>query len=124
MGNVWVFFNVARPPFDQKKVRQAIAYAIDKKELIKAASWGLGEEVNNQPFLNRSRMYIPVPERAYDAAKARELLAEAGYGKGFKVEFFQTSGGGELSAAEVVAGQLKKDRDRGHDQDPRPGTLV
>lgn len=108
VGNVWAFFNVAKPPFDQKKVRQAVAYAIDKKELIKAASWGLGEEVNNQPFLNRSRMYIPVPEREYNLAKAKELLAEAGYGKGFKAEFFQTSGGGELSAAEVAVGQLSK----------------
>jgi len=43
VGTVWVYINVTKPPFDNKKVRQAFAYAIDKHELIKAAS---GDWVN------------------------------------------------------------------------------
>ena len=86
-----IYFNCSKPPFDNKKVRQAVAYAIDKKEIVKAAFWGLGEIVNNQPFLNRSRMYIPVKDREVDLAKAKQLLAEAGYPNGFKTEFLEYS---------------------------------
>jgi len=108
VGCIWVFFNVSKPPFDNKKVRQAIAYAIDKQELIQAAFWGLGEPVNNQPFLNRSRMYIPVKDREVNLARAKQLLSEAGYPKGLKTEFLQFSGGTELPACEVIVGQLSK----------------
>ena len=59
VGCSWIYFNVTKPPYDNKKVRQAIAYAIDKKEFVNAAYFGLGETTNNQPFLNRSRIYIP-----------------------------------------------------------------
>ncbi len=109
VGNQWIYINTAKPPFDNKKVRQAVAYAIDKNEVIRAAHWGLGETVNNQPFLNRSRMYIPVKDREEDLKKAKQLLAEAGYPKGFKVEFFQFSGPTyDLDACQVIIGQLSK----------------
>jgi len=109
VGNQWMHFNVSKPPFDNKKVRQAVAYAIDKNEIIKGAHWGLAEPVNNQPFLNRSRMYIPVEDRKPDLAKAKQLLAEAGYPDGFKTEFFQFSGTTyDIAACEVIMGELKK----------------
>ena len=109
VGNQWMFINVSKPPFDNKKVRQAIAYAIDKNEIMKGAHWGLAEPVNNQPFLNRSRMYIPVKDREVDLVKAKQLLAEAGYPDGFKAEFFQFSGTTyDLDACQVIIGQLKK----------------
>ena len=108
VGCVWVYFNTRKPPFDRVKVRQAVAHAVDKKELIQAAFWGLGEPVNNQPFLNRSRLYIPVKEAEVDLVKAKQLLAEAGYPNGFKMEFLQFSGGTELPACEALLGQLSK----------------
>jgi peptide/nickel transport system substrate-binding protein len=108
VGCIWIYFNVSKPPYDNKKVRQAIAYAIDKKELIKAAYWGLGEYTNNQPFLNRSRMYVPVEDREYNPEKAKQLLAEAGYPNGFKAEFLEFSNTTYLDGANVVVGQLKK----------------
>jgi peptide/nickel transport system substrate-binding protein len=108
LGCIWVYFNVTKPPFDNKKVRQAIAYAIDKKELIRAAYWDLGEYTNNQPFLNRSRMYIPIKDREVDLVKAKQLLAEAGYPNGFKAEFLQFSNTTYLDGCQVVVGQLKK----------------
>jgi peptide/nickel transport system substrate-binding protein len=107
-GNMFISFNVTKPPFDNKKVRQAIAYALDKKKLLKAAFWGLGELQNQQPFLNVSRFYIPVKEREQDLAKARQLLAEAGYPKGFKVEFLQYTVHYNLITAEAIFGQLKE----------------
>ena len=109
VGNTWIWFNVKKSPFDNKKVRQAIAYAIDKEELIKASLWGFGDPVNNQPFLNRSRMYIPVQDREVNVAKAKQLLAEAGYPKGFKTEFILPSGMvSDVEGCQVIMGQLNK----------------
>ncbi len=108
VGNSQIYFNVSKPPFDNKKVRQAVAYAINKQEVVEAAYWGLGEVVNNQPFLNRSRMNIPVKDREVDLAKAKQLLAEAGYPHGFKFECLEYSYAGALDPCQDVLGQLKK----------------
>ena len=108
LGYTWVYFNVSKPPFDNKKVRQAVAYAIDKKEVVNAAYWGLAKVSNNQPFLEGSQMYIPVEDREYDLAKAKQLLAEAGYPEGFKTEFFQFYYSLTIDACNVIIGQLKK----------------
>jgi len=109
VGNTWMWFNVKKPPFDNKKVRQAIAHAIDKEELIRASLWGMGESVNNQPFLNRSRMYVPVQDREVNLPKAKQLLAEAGYPDGFSTEFFEPAGFvSDLDGCQSVIGQLKK----------------
>ena len=108
VGNSLIYFNLTKPPFDQKKVRQAVAYAINKRQMIEAAFWGLGEAVNNQPFLDRSRMNIPVKDREIDLARARQLLAEAGYPHGFKVEFLEYSWPGVTDPCQVIIGQLQK----------------
>ncbi len=108
VGCIWIYFNVTRPPFDNKKVRQAIAYAFDKNELVKAAYWGLGEPCNNQPFLNRSRMYVPVNDREVNPAKAKELLAEAGYPRGFTIELVTGMETTIVDGCNVMVGQLKE----------------
>jgi peptide/nickel transport system substrate-binding protein len=107
VGVAWIFFNTSQPPFDNKKVRQAIAYAVDKGALIKAAYWGLGETCNNQPFLNRSRFYIPVQDREVNIPKAKQLLAEAGYPNGFKTAIHCSTESVMVDGANAVAGQLK-----------------
>ncbi len=108
IGNCYLHFNFSKPPFNNKKVRQAIAYAVNKKEMLKAVFWGLGDILNNQPAVKGSRFYIDVEDRGQDLAKAKQLLAEAGYPNGFKAEFFQFSLNYYLSGAEVLIGQLQK----------------
>jgi peptide/nickel transport system substrate-binding protein len=103
-----IIFNITRPPYDNKKVRQAIAYGIDKKEMVKAAYWGLAEPLNNQPFSSRAWMYIPVQDREFDLDRAKRLLAEAGYPNGFKTEFQTFSDVNRIDGCNVVVGQLKK----------------
>ena len=106
VGCAWIYFNVTKPPYDNKKVRQAIAYALDKKALIDAAWFGLGEATNNQPFLNRSRMYIPIKDREVNLKKAKQLLAEAGYPNGFKTELLEFAN--YVDPAQAVVGQLER----------------
>jgi peptide/nickel transport system substrate-binding protein len=107
VGCVWIFFNLSKSPFDNKKVRQAVAYALDKQEVIKGAYWGLGETCNNQPFLNRSRMYVPVKDREMNVSKAKHLLAEAGYPNGFKTEVVTHTESAVVDACNIIGGQLK-----------------
>ena len=107
VGGRWIVFNVTKPPYDNKKVRQAIAYAIDKKEFIEAAHWGLGEPMN-QPFSRLSPLHIPVKDREADLAKAKQLLAEAGYPKGFKTEIMTESTTQYVEGSNATVGQLKK----------------
>ena len=53
-------------------------------------------------------MYIPVKDREVDLAKAKQLLAEAGYPRGFKTEFLEYSGYTSVGWMQAVAGQLQK----------------
>jgi len=72
-------FNLKRPPFDDLTVRRAIAHAIDKEEIIKGVLYGLGMATTG-PYKPGTRWYNPdVPQYAYDPAKARTLLAQAGF---------------------------------------------
>ncbi len=108
VGNQLIWFNVTKPPFNNKKVRQAIACAIDKKEFLRAMHWGLGKTINHQPFIDESRFYIPVGDREVDLAKAKQLMAEAGYPDGFNAEFFEYSVTSFVSGASIIVGQLQK----------------
>jgi oligopeptide transport system substrate-binding protein len=75
----------AFPPFKDKKVRQAFAYAIDKDQLIKLALRGTAKKANGILPPGIPGYDASFTGLAYDPAKAKQLLAEAGYpgGKGF-----------------------------------------
>jgi peptide/nickel transport system substrate-binding protein len=74
-----IVFNVAAPPFNNKKMRQAIAYAIDKKELMHAGFFGYGEVVDQRYPAGHSWFIEGFPPQTRDLAKAAALLKEAGY---------------------------------------------
>ena len=62
-----------------KRVRQALSYAIDKQEIIDGVLVGLGQEATG-PFKPGTWPYNPdVTRYGYDPAKAKALLAEAGW---------------------------------------------
>jgi peptide/nickel transport system substrate-binding protein len=86
-------------PFANLKVRQAISYAIDRKKINDVVQDGLGE-VASQPFAKDSQAYDPEIANLYpyDPAKAKQLLAEAGYPDGF--EFTMAIPGGNISNME------------------------
>jgi peptide/nickel transport system substrate-binding protein len=78
-GYTYLGFNLDDPKFKSRKVRQAIAYAIDKKEIIQGVLFGLGR-VANGPYKPGTWPYNPnVENYPFDPDKARELLAEAGW---------------------------------------------
>jgi peptide/nickel transport system substrate-binding protein len=75
-------FNLRHPFFKDKRVRQAIAYAIDKQEIVDVVLFGLGT-VSTGPYVPHTWPYNPNVKRYdYNPEKARELLREAGWKMG------------------------------------------
>jgi peptide/nickel transport system substrate-binding protein len=81
-----ILFNVADPPFNNIKLRQAVRYAIDKEKYIAGAFWGLGLPAH-QLFPPDLFWHVKLPEINRDVAKVKALLKEAGVGPDFEVEF-------------------------------------
>ena len=110
----WVAFNTARKPFDDKRVRQAIAYALDKKFLLKVLYAGFAERATG-PIHPGSVFYSgEVNHYNYDPEKAKAMLDEAGYRVGADGVRFETTldflPGGSIWKrwAELTKAQLKK----------------
>jgi ABC-type transport system substrate-binding protein len=74
-----LLFNAADPPFDNKKLRQAVIHAVDKQELLHAAYFGFGAPVEQKYDKGHVWYFEGVPAPTYDPDKARALLREAGY---------------------------------------------
>jgi peptide/nickel transport system substrate-binding protein len=77
-----LFLNTKRKPLDNPKVRQAIAYAIDRKQIIDTVALGSGDPTGPLPP-SLTQYAVPVgdyPVYRRDVGKARQLLQESGAG--------------------------------------------
>lgn len=74
--------NMSRPPFDDVRVRQAVAYALDKQAIVDATLEGVGAPAVGP--ISPSEVWVNADLKGYpyDPEKARELLSEAGYAEG------------------------------------------
>ncbi len=112
LGFDMVNVNHGRKPFNDVRVRQALALAVDRTEVLQAAASGLGSVTGPLtpamkpwalPIEAFKEWYTPNPERA------KKLLADAGFPQGFKttlkvIPTFPTM----VAGAQVIAAQLKK----------------
>ncbi|MGP8202253.1 MAG: peptide ABC transporter substrate-binding protein [Limisphaerales bacterium] len=100
LGTYFIRCNTTRPPFNDPRVRKALALTIDKRRLVDKFLRG-GQPVANHLVPDGTAHYEPVSGLGYDAVLARRLLAEAGYpgGKGFPAfaYLFAAVGGGGVN---------------------------
>ena len=78
----YVGFNLRQPMLQDKQVRQALAYAIDRKTIIERVMYGLAEPTYSAYGPNCWCYNPDVPHRDYDPAKAKEMLDQAGWRPG------------------------------------------
>lgn len=78
-GYTYLGYNLTKPLFQDRRVRQAISYAINKQEIIDGVLLGLGQ-VATGPYKPDTWVYnAKVKRYPYDPAQARQLLAAAGW---------------------------------------------
>jgi peptide/nickel transport system substrate-binding protein len=109
----YLAMNMDKPPFDKKEVRLAINYAIDRDAIVQGLYGGFGTPAVNPmpPTLwgyNRSVQAYP-----HDPARARALLAQAGFPNGFKTVLWAMNGPrpympDPLKIAEAIQANLKE----------------
>ncbi|MCX7912486.1 MAG: ABC transporter substrate-binding protein [Dehalococcoidales bacterium] len=86
-------------PFANKKVREAVEYAIDRPTIAQMLGQGLYEPLHQMSY-SVSPSYIPdYNPRPYNPEKAKQLLAEAGYPNGFKTTILATDAARDAIAA-------------------------
>ena len=100
-------FNMKKAPYDNPKVREAISYAIDQKPIIDTVFLGAGEPANSILGPNVFA-YYDVEKFTQDIAKAKALLAEAGYPNGFKAKIWVNDNPVRRDTAVILQDQLKQ----------------
>jgi oligopeptide transport system substrate-binding protein len=106
LGTYFIRCNVTRPPFNDARVRKALALTIDKQRLVEKFLRG-GEPVASHLVPDGTAHYQPISGLGYDPALGRRLLAEAGYpgGQGFPAVSYlydASSGGGDVNQKVAV----------------------
>lgn len=106
-GSGFIYFDNAHTnsPFANPLVRQAVEYAIDKKAIVDALGYGYMTVTNQmtppQFFTNNSNL----PSRDYNPAKAKQLLAQAGYTSGLQTKMITMSAGASGAGQRALAYQ-------------------
>ena len=108
LSTTYVGFNFNKAPFDNKLIRQAIAYAINQNDIIDAVEMGAGI-ASNSPISPKVFGYNPDAKRyEQNIEKARQLMVEAGYADGFKTSIWTNDNPVRVQIAEVMQAQLRK----------------
>ncbi len=111
-GETILSTNNDQAPFDNPKVREAIAHAIDRSAIIDGAMFGYGTPIGTH-FAPHHPAYVDLTaQSSYDPERARALLAEAGLPEGFETTLHlpppaYARRGGEIVAAQLAAVGIK-----------------
>jgi len=111
LGTYYIRFNVTKKPFDDARVRRALALSIDKARLIRKIIKQGGTLADSITPPGTAR-YTPPKGLGYDPELARKLMAEAGYpgGRGFpRVKYMFNGGSGGASVPhEKIAVEMQQ----------------
>jgi peptide/nickel transport system substrate-binding protein len=108
-NDVILAMNNGRKPFADVRVRRALTYAVDKREILTGAMFGMGQILGSNVDPLNPYFVDLAGAMPHDAARARKLLAEAGYPGGFEAvlrvspQYYYT-----VRAGEIIVSQLQK----------------
>ena len=106
-GETILSTNNKMPPFDDVRVRKALALAIDRQAIIDGAMFGLGTPIGTH-FAPHNPDYVDLLANSpYDPDQARALLAEAGYPDGFTTTLKLPPPSYARRGGEIIASQLR-----------------
>lgn len=106
-----IYLNNQAKPFDNQLVRQALCYAIDRQGIMDMVADGHGTAVGSSIYPAFTKYFLPelVDKYPHDVAKAKELLAQAGYPDSFDMTISVPNNyQPHMDTAEVVAEQLRE----------------
>lgn len=105
---IYIALNTTSPKLKDKRVRQALNYAVDREAIIKSVLFGLADPMD-APMASSLVGYAKQGSYPYDPAKAKQLLADAGVGN-LELKFAAPTGRyvQDFQAAQAVAGYLEK----------------
>jgi len=106
---IYLGFNCLKEPFTDKRIRQALNYAVNKEAIVEHVLGGAGR-VSDAPISPVIFGYAPIKTYEYSIEKAKALLAEAGFPEGFETTLHISSGRyyKDASLATAVAADLLK----------------
>lgn len=108
-GETVLSTNNKKAPFDNLKVRQAIAHALDRRAIIDGASEGKAGVPIGSHFSPGNEAYVDLTGTyPHDVAKAKELLKEAGLENGFKATLKLPPPRYARDGGQIIASQLKE----------------
>jgi len=106
-------FNTLKPPFDDIKVRRAIAHVVNKQAILDTVYFGQAEEANT--IIPKSSWANPgdITTPEFSLEKAKRLLVEAGYPNGFTIDMWampvqRSYNPDALTMAKLIQADLKK----------------
>ncbi|MHA6729273.1 ABC transporter substrate-binding protein [Devosia sp. A369] len=100
--------NNRKPPFDNLKVRQAMAHAIDRKAIIDGATYGYGTPIGSA-FAPHNPYYVDLTGTyPFDIEASKALLAEAGYPDGFNATLKLPPLAYAKLSGQIIASQFAK----------------
>lgn len=107
-GETVLSTNNKKEPFDKLEVRQAIAHALNREEIIAAVGSGLGTPIGSH-FAPHHPAYVDLTGTyPYDPEKAKELLASAGFPDGFSATIKLPPPSYARDGGQVIASQLRQ----------------
>src|SRR5437762_2687234 len=104
----YVAINLRDPILAKPAVRQAIHYAIDRERIIRDIQRGYAEPTDTMLAKGHWALADNLPTYPYDPNKAKQLLAQAGYPKGFSFTFKTSTDAEANSRAQVIQQMLKQ----------------
>jgi peptide/nickel transport system substrate-binding protein len=104
----YIAINLRDPILSKLKVRQAIAHAIDREKIIRDIQRGYARKTETMLAEGHWARAENLPTYPYDPAKAKQLLAEAGYPNGFTFTFKTSTDDEANQRAQVIQQMLKE----------------